>query len=151
KNDLIRNELTDEWKDRGAKEGTEFPILTNTIHEGTFDISVQVHKRYKILPTRANLRDHMTPLELALTSLSEATAITLHQDRDSQCLSQLRRDAVDAGRAGGKARKAVEEEIGRSAVSSQNYLENAKQKRKKPIGQKELPLFNSLDEKEDDL
>ncbi|SRR6266849_5965245 len=95
KNDLIRNELTDEWKGRGAKEGTEFAVLTNTIHEGTFDISIQAHKKYKLLPTKAGLRDHMTPLELALTSLSEATAITLHQDRDSQGFSELKRDATD--------------------------------------------------------
>jgi DNA-damage-inducible protein D len=81
KNDLTRNALTDEWKDRGAKEGAEFALLTNTLHEGTFEISIQHHKKHKLLPTRANLRDHMTHLELALTSLSEATAITLHQKR----------------------------------------------------------------------
>ena len=42
RNDLIRNELTDEWLDRGAKEGVEFAILTNEITKGTFNLSVQV-------------------------------------------------------------------------------------------------------------
>jgi DNA-damage-inducible protein D len=97
KNDLIRNELTDEWKERGAQEGLEYAILTNEITKGTFGFTVQTYKEYKLLPTRANLRDHMSPIELALTSLSEATAITYHRDRDSQSFPQLKRDATDAG------------------------------------------------------
>ena len=122
KNDLIRNELTDEWKSRGAEVGVEFAILTNEIHQGTFDISVQAHKKYKLLPTRTNLRDHMTPLELALTSLSEATAITLHQDRESQGFVELKRDATDAGEAGGEARRVIEKRIRKPVRSSQNFL-----------------------------
>jgi DNA-damage-inducible protein D len=122
KNDLIRNELTDEWKSRGAEVGAEFALLTNEIHHGTFDISIQAHKVYKLLPTRTNLRDHMTPLELALTSLSEATAITLHQDRESQGFAELKRDATDAGEAGGEARQVIEKRIGKPVVSSQNFL-----------------------------
>ena len=55
RNDLIRNELTDEWLDRGAKEGVEFAILTNEITKGTFNLSVQVYKQYKLLPAKANL------------------------------------------------------------------------------------------------
>lgn len=95
---------------------------------GTFDITVQAHKKYKLLPARTNLRDHMTPLELALTSLSEATAITLHRNRDSQGFPELKRDATDAGKAGGKARKVIEETIGESVVSPRNYLKKPKQK-----------------------
>lgn len=129
KNDLIRNELTDEWKSRGAEVGVEFAILTNEIHQGTFDISVQAHKRYKLLPTKTNLRDHMTPLELALTSLSEATAITLHQDRDSQRFPELKRDAVDAGEAGGEARRVIEKRIGKPVRSSQNFLSQPAEQR----------------------
>ena len=131
KNDLIRNELTDEWKDRGAKEGIEYAILTNEISKGTFGFTVQVYKEYKVLPTKANLRDHMTPIELALTSLSEATAITYHRERDSQGFPQLKRDATDAGRTTGKARKAIEEDMGRSVVSRENYLHTQKQKQLK--------------------
>jgi len=122
KNDIIRNTLTDEWRDRGAQDGTEFAILTNTIHNGTFDISIQAHKKYKLLPGKTNLRDHMTHLELALTSLSEATAITLHQDRESQGFSELKRDTIDAGEIGGDARKMIEHRIGKPVVSSQNFL-----------------------------
>ncbi len=122
KNDLIRNELTDEWKDRGAKEGVEFAVLTNELSKGTFGMTVSVYKDYKLLPTKQNLRDHMTPIELALTSLSEATSITFHRERDSQGFPELKRDTTDAGRATGKARKALEEDLGRSVVSQENYL-----------------------------
>lgn len=56
-------------------------------------------KDYKLLPVRANLRDHMTTMELAPISLGEATATVLHRNRDSQGFTQLHRDAGDAGRA----------------------------------------------------
>ncbi len=120
--DLIRNELTDEWLSRGAKQDTEFAILTNVITEGTFGLTIQLYKTYKLLPTRANLRDHMDPLELALISLSEATSVTFHRARDSQGFGELKRDAADAGKAGGRARKVIEEEIGRPVPTSDNYL-----------------------------
>jgi hypothetical protein len=90
---------------------------TSTIHEGTFDISIQAHKKYKLVPTRANLRDHMTHLELALTSLSEATAITLHQDRESHGFSELKQDTVEAGEAGKEAREGIVARAPRSCVA----------------------------------
>lgn len=148
-NDLTRNRLTDEWKFRGAKEGQEFAILTNTIHEGTFEITIQHHKKHKVLPTRANLRDHMTPLELILTSLSEATAVTLHQDRESQGFSELKEDADDASKAGKEAREAIEKQIGRSVISSQNYLENTKRKHQKRIEHQQKPPLPGFDQSEE--
>lgn len=128
KNDLIRNELTDEWKERGAKEGVEYAILTNELSKGTFGFTVRAYKEYKVLPTKANLRDHMTTIELALTSLSEATAITYHRERDSQDFPELKRDTTDAGRATGKARRALEEDMGRPVISGENYLDVKKRK-----------------------
>ena len=56
--ELANAPLTDEWKDRGAKEGLEFAILTNELSNGTFGMTVSVYKDYKLLPARANLRDH---------------------------------------------------------------------------------------------
>ena len=130
KNDLIRNELTDEWKDRGAKEGVEFAVLTNELSKGTFGMTVSVYKGYKLLPTRSNLRDHMTPIELALTSLSEATAVTFHRERESQGFPELKRDTTDAGKATGEARRALEKNMGRSVVSRENYLKTKTVKEK---------------------
>ena len=133
RNDLIRNELTDEWKERGAQAGIEYAILTNELSKGTFDLTVQAYKEYKLLPLRANLRDHMTPIELALTSLSEATAITYHQSRDSQGFSALHRDTKDAGELAGRTRKEIEQNIGDSIVSRSNHLVVKKQKGRKQI------------------
>ena len=126
--DTNRNRLTDEWTYRGAKDGKEFAILTNVISEGTFDLTITEHKQFKSLPKNANLRDHMTRVELALISLGEATAARLHEQRDSQGFDELQRDAEAAGRVGGGARKLVEQETGEPAVSSKNFLPKPKKK-----------------------
>ncbi len=129
KNDIVRNELTDEWRERGAKEGVEYAILTNEINKGTFDLSIQAYKQYKLLPPKANLRDHMTTMELVLCSLGEATASLYHRNRDSEGFDELKRDAKDAGITAGKARKVIEEDIGASIVSPRNFLDL----KKKPV------------------
>jgi len=67
--DLIRHQLTDEWKRRGAEVGPHYAILTDAIHRGTFSLTTQTHKAVKHIPTHANLRDYMTPIELALNTL----------------------------------------------------------------------------------
>lgn len=123
KNDLVRNELTDEWRERGAKEGVEYAILTNEISQGTFDLSVQAYKQYKLLPARENLRDHMTTIELVLCSLGEATATLYHRNRESQGFPALRRDASDAGILAGHTRREIEQNIGESIVSRENRLD----------------------------
>ena len=148
KNDIIRNGLTDEWKDRGA-QGTDYSILTNVISEGTFGISVEAHKTYKLLPatTKMNLRDHMTYLELALSSLGEATAVTLHQSRESQGFGELHRDATEAGEVGGEARKSIEQRTGQPVVSSTNHLDKTKVEQKRRIQAKQQPsLFDEAPE-----
>jgi hypothetical protein len=106
----------------------DFAILTNVLTKGTFGLTVASYKTYKLLPTRANLRDHMIPLELALTSLSEATAITLHRGRESRGFPALERDAADAGATAGKAREVIEADIGQPVVSSESYLHLTKVK-----------------------
>ncbi|GAC1346489.1 MAG: BRO family protein [Ktedonobacteraceae bacterium] len=122
RNDLVRNELTDEWSERGAKEGVEYAILTNEISQGTFDLSVQAYKQYKLLPSKANLRDHMSTIELVLCSLGEATATLYHRNRDSQGFPALKRDASDAGELAGRTRKEIEQNIGESIVSRETGL-----------------------------
>jgi hypothetical protein len=43
------------------------------------------------------LRDHLSDLELALLSLAETTATSLHRHRDSRGLDQLLHDVEEAG------------------------------------------------------
>jgi len=95
----------------------------------------------------------MSPLELVLCSLSEATAIELHRDRDSQNFQELHRDAGDAGRTTGEARKLVEKQLGRSVVTPENYLQTKQEKQlkerkgkgKKPKEQCGPTLFDEID------
>lgn len=117
---VARDELTSEWRERGAHEGREFAQLTEALERGTFDVSTAEHKAIKALHSRDNLRDSMTPLELALTILSETTATALHQAHDSQGMPALTADAREAGDVGGAARRDVEARLGRPVVSSEN-------------------------------
>ncbi|MGH2514593.1 MAG: phage antirepressor protein, partial [Ktedonobacterales bacterium] len=117
---VVRDELTTEWKERGAEEGREFALLTDILQRGTFDISTDEHKAVKSLNRGENLRDNMTTLELALTMLSEATSTVLHQTRDSQGFLPLQRDARRAGEIAGAARREIEAESGVPVVSSEN-------------------------------
>lgn len=118
---IVRDDLTQEWRERGADEGREFAILTDILHRGTFDLSTDDHKAVKSLKKRDNLRDSMTSLELALTMLSEAAATTIHQARDSQGFTELQRDTHEAGEVGGAARRDIEARAGQPAISAENY------------------------------
>ena len=77
----VRQDLTDEWKSRGAKTSLEYAILTNEIMQGAFDLKVDEYKQVKGL-ARENLRDHMTDIELILTMLGEATTTKGQGDLD---------------------------------------------------------------------
>jgi hypothetical protein len=65
-----RNKLTDYWSNNEVKEGKEFAILTNIIHQEWSDVSIKEHKNIKGLKTQ-NLRDHMSEAELIFTALAE--------------------------------------------------------------------------------
>jgi hypothetical protein len=118
----IRDELTDEWDKRGAKSRQDFSILTAEISRATFGLTPTEYKKLKGLKTE-NLRDHMDDIELILTMLGEATTTRFTRDRDSQEFPELRNDAKDGGDVAGATRKDIEGKLGKSVVSSDNYLE----------------------------
>jgi prophage antirepressor-like protein len=128
----VRQDLTDEWKERGAASSKEFAILTNEIMQGTFDLKEDEYKKVKSL-ARENLRDHMTDIELILTMLAEATTTKLHRDRDSQGMEPLKKDAKDGGAVAGRTRKDIEQQTGKPVISTENFkqLTSAKSKRLK--------------------
>ena len=132
----VRNDLTTEWEERGAKEGVEYAILTNEISQATFGVGIQQHKAIKGLK-RENVRDHMTDLELILTMLGEETAKTLHQTRDTQGFDNLQVDAKEAGHVAGSTREDIERRTGQPVVSSDNYLHLTAAKKKKSLKQGE--------------
>ena len=120
-----RKQLTDEWKNRGVKDSTEYSLLTAQIAKGTFGVSPSEHKALKGL-NKENLRDHMTPLELIFTALSEEVTRTLAVQEDAQGFNENLDAAQQGGALAGKARRELEEDKRIKVVSTQNYLEQIK-------------------------
>ena len=135
-----RKQLTNEWKNRGVKEGKEYSNLTAVIARGTFGLTPTEHKDLKGLTKPShNLRDHMTPLELIFTALGEELTRSESVKDDAQGFDENRNAAVKGGSMAGKARKLIEEERGEKVVSEKNYLKNFKEG-----NTKELPLDPSV-------
>ena len=117
----IREELTDEWQKRGAREQKEYEILTAEISKATFGVTPKEYKKLKGLQ-RQNLRDHIDDFELIFTMLGERSTTEIHRTEDSKGMMKLQIDAKRGGSIAGGARHALEKEIGRSVVSKKNYL-----------------------------
>ena len=118
-----RKQLTDEWKNRNVKEGHEYSILTATIAKGTFGLTPAEHKDYKGLDKpNQNLRDHMTPLELIFTALSEETTRMIAEKDDAQRFNENLDSASEGGAMAGKYRQQLEKRTGSKVVSNENYL-----------------------------
>jgi prophage antirepressor-like protein len=128
----VRQDLTDEWKKRGAKTSLEYAILTNEIMQGALDLKVDEYMQVKGL-ARENLCDHMTDIELILTMLGEATTTKLHRDRDSQGLEPLKKDAQEGGAVAGSTRKDIEKRSGKPVVTSDNFKELVGSQGKKKV------------------
>ena len=124
----IREELTDEWKNRGAREQKDYEILTAEIARATFDVTPSQHKKLKGLK-RQNLRDHMNDLELIFGMLGERATTEIHRTEDSQGISKLKSDAKAGGDIAGGARKKLEARLGRPVISKNNYLKTPENKR----------------------
>ena len=128
----IRQELTDEWKNRGIEEEKDFAILTNEISKATFGKTVEEYKQVKKLK-RENLRDHMDDLELIFNMLGEASTTKIARAKDAKGLEENKTAAKQGGEVAGNARKELEEKTGESVVSENNFLdipEKLKKKRK---------------------
>jgi len=116
----IREELTDEWQKRGAKEQKEYEILTAEISRATFGVTPSQYKKLKKLD-RENLRDHMDDFELIFTMLGERSTTEIHRTEKSKGMSKLKSDAKAGGDIAGGARKKLEKRLGRSIVSKNNF------------------------------
>lgn len=120
----VRGALTDEWKQRGVTEGREYSILTAEIARATFGVTPGDHKKLKGLEQAkaANLRDHMTDLELIFTMLGEASTTEIAKRKDAQGFQQNKTATKEGGAVAGNARKELEAKSGKPVVSSENYL-----------------------------
>jgi len=126
----IRQNLTDEWKNRDIKEEIEYAILTNEISKATFGKTIEEYKQLKKLD-KENLRDHMDELELIFSMLSEKVTTEITISKDAEGFNECQDAARQGGEVAGNARKEAEEKIGRSIVSEDNYLDTPEKLKKK--------------------
>lgn len=127
-----RKQLTDEWKARGVKEGQEYSILTAEIAKATFGVTPSQHSKLKSLE-KENLRDHMTPLELIFTALSEEATRLYSVKTEAQGFEENHDAAQKGGRSAGKARVAFERDSGEKVVTPESYLKQIQKSKDKEL------------------
>jgi len=115
----VRKELTDEWQERGMKEGLEYAILTDEITRAWADKSVKDYKKFNGLK-KENLRDNMTNLELVLNMLAEASTAEISKKKKPEGLERNKQVARKGGIAAKKARIEIEKQTGESVILPQN-------------------------------
>jgi prophage antirepressor-like protein len=119
-----RQELTSEWAKRGASESDDYRQLTNELFQSAFGMDVAGYRSFKRLTGRPNenLRDHMTDLELVLTTLGEATATVLSRDRNAHGVEELTEAARAAGTVVATAKAEIERLSGKEVTNPGNHL-----------------------------
>ena len=133
----IRQELTDEWKNRGVGQEREFAMLTNEITQATFGKTVQEYKEFKNLDKKnQNLHDHMTDWELILTMVGEKATTDITTSRDAQGLEECTTTAKEGGDIAKNTRLELEQKIGTPLVSKKNYVQLQEKNKKKMIEEK---------------
>ncbi|QQR64958.1 Bro-N domain-containing protein [Candidatus Kaiserbacteria bacterium] len=125
----IREELTDEWQQRGAQKDIDYEILTAEISKATFGVTPHEYKKLKGLK-RENLRDHIDDFELIFRMLGERATTEIHRTENSRGVAKLKKDAQIGGSIAGGARKKLEQKPRRSVVTKQNFLKSNKSTKK---------------------
>ena len=122
-----RNKLTVYWKEHDIKEGEEYAILTNIIHQEWADVDVREHKTMKGLKTQ-NLRDHMSEAELIFTALAELSTRQIAESVEATGMNENEDAAKTGGGIARKARLELEGKTGRRVVTAESYLPSGKHK-----------------------
>lgn len=115
----VRNELTAEWQARGVEQGREYAILTGEITKAWSGMTTRQYKNLKGLK-KENLRDNMSTLEIVLNMLAETTTTELSKAHQPEGFEESRIVARRGGKVAGDARRAIEADTGRPAVTAQN-------------------------------
>jgi prophage antirepressor-like protein len=133
----IREELTEEWKNRGVKQKIEYSILTAEISKATFGLTLSEYKKVKGLKNH-NLRDHMNDLELIFSMLGEASTTEIVKTQNPKGFIQNKKAATQGGAVAGNARRELESRTGKNVVSTENYLPEAKKNKEMKKGNGEI-------------
>ena len=121
------NKLTDYWANHDIKEGEEYAILTNIIHQEWAEVDVKAHKAMKGLKSQ-NLRDHMNEAELIFTALAELSTRQIAESMEATGLGENEAAAKTGGGIAKKARLELEGKTGKKVVSAENYLPPSQKK-----------------------
>lgn len=115
----VRNELTAEWQQRGVEQGWEYANLTDEITKAWSGMTTRQYKNLKGLK-KENLRDNMSTLEIVLNMLAETTTTELSKAHQPEGFEESRIVARRGGKVAGDARRAIEADTGRPAVTAEN-------------------------------
>ena len=115
----IRNELTNEWQQRGVEKGREFAILTDEISKAWSGMTTRQYKNLKGLK-KENLRDNMSDTELVLTMLAEASTRDISKATKPDGFAENVKVAKRGGNVANVARQQLEVETGHPVITAQN-------------------------------
>lgn len=118
----VRNALTDEWQKSGVQQGREYAILTDEITRAWSGMSTRQYKNLKGLK-KENLRDNMSDMELILNMLAESTSTEISKNENPSSFAESQAIAKRGGQAALEARKAVEQQTGKTVITSQNAVQ----------------------------
>jgi len=140
-----RNELTEEWDKRGVQK-KQYAILTDDITKTWSDRTTSQYKKLKRLDPKKkeSLRDNMTTIELALNTLAEASTTEISRKMKPKTFAENRSVAKKGGNVAKIARNNLEEQLGRSVITSQRASDYLPQQLK----QKQLEKSESDNEEE---
>ena len=124
----VRKALTDEWDNSGVEQGKEYAALTDLMTKTWSGMTTREYKKHKGLK-KENLRDNMTNTELVLNMLAEVAATEISVIEQPIGFNESAEVAKRGANTAKVARKQLEEETGKSAVSRLNA---------KDLGQRQL-------------
>ena len=116
-----RSKLTDVWKEGSITKPVEYAMLTNEIYKAWSGMKASEYKAYKGL-RKENLRDNMTDIEVALTTIGEIAARDIAQEEHPEGIKENLKVAARGGSVAKGARDLYEKETKRKAISEKNAL-----------------------------
>jgi len=125
----VRKALTDEWDKSGVEAGKEYAALTDLMSKTWSGMTTREYRQFKGLK-KENLRDNMTNMELILNMFAEAAATEISMVEQPVGYNESAGVAKRGANTAKVARKQLEAETGKSAVSRLNA---------KNLGQRSLP------------
>ena len=127
---INRKKLTNTWKENGIHEGVEYAILTNDIYKEWSGMTASEYKSYKGI-RKENLRDNMTDIEVAITSIGELATREIAKNEKPLGLDENRKAARRGGGVARRTKDFFETETGSKVISKENtlnyqYIDNLK-------------------------